>query len=215
MYLMGQSKKILASKKLIMITYGIFWMNGFQKSILFTFIFTKLSMEIQPTHLHNDVVHLVPLQPKDFEAVYAVASDPLIWEQHPNPDRYQRVVFENYFKGAIESKGAFLIKSTITNEVLGATRFYDYDAEKKEVKIGYTFFARSCWGNKINRQVKKLMLDYAFQFVDKVIFHVGSKNIRSQIAMERIGGIKVGEEEVAYYGESPKTNFVYEIKTPN
>jgi RimJ/RimL family protein N-acetyltransferase len=169
-------------------------------------------MYIQPSYLVNDIVELVPLKQSDFEELYAVASDPLIWEQHPNPDRYKKEVFEVYFKGAIASGGAFLIKDPSTNDILGCTRFYDFNETEKSVLIGYTFFARSCWGRGINHAVKHLMLDYAFQFVDKVIFHVGANNIRSQKAMEKLGAVKLGFEEVAYYGEATRTNIVYCIE---
>ena len=170
-------------------------------------------MNLQPFNLVNDWVHLVPLRETDFEDLYQVAKDPLIWEQHPNPDRYKRDVFQNYFKGAIESKGAFLIKDT-NSVIIGCSRFYDYLPEKKEIKIGYTFFSRNCWGQPYNKSTKLLMLEYAFQFVDQVIFHVGAQNIRSQRAMEKLGAVKIGEEEVAYYGEPSRINVVYKISTP-
>ena len=168
-------------------------------------------MNLQPTNLVSELVELVPLKQADFEELYAVASDPLIWEQHPNPDRYKKEVFEVYFKGAITSGGAFLIKDPSTNDILGCTRFYDFNETEKSVLIGYTFFARSCWGRGINHAVKHLMLDYAFQFIDKVIFHVGANNIRSQKAMEKLGAVNLGLEEVAYYGEATRTNIVYAI----
>jgi RimJ/RimL family protein N-acetyltransferase len=168
-------------------------------------------MNLQPTNLVAEFVELVPLKQADFEELYAVASDLLIWEQHPNPDRYKKEVFEVYFKGAIASGGAFLIKDPSTNDILGCTRFYDFNETEKSVLIGYTFFARSCWGRGINHAVKHLMLDYAFQFVDKVIFHVGANNIRSQKAMEKLGAVNLGLEEVAYYGEATRTNIVYAI----
>jgi N-acetyltransferase len=166
--------------------------------------------ELQP-NLLNERVILEPLQSTDFERLYQVASDPLVWEQHPNKNRYQRSEFENYFKGAIESGGAFLMSDKQSGEVIGSSRFYDWNPEKKNILIGYTFLARHCWGKQYNRSIKDLMLDHAFQYVDTVQFHIGALNIRSQIAMERIGGEKIGEIEVAYYGEPSKTNFVYEI----
>lgn len=169
-------------------------------------------MNLQPNHLKNEVIALLPLEAADFEALYAVACDPLIWEQHPNPDRYQKNVFENFFKGAIESKGAFLIRDAQTNAILGCSRLYDYDATNSEIKIGYTFFSRSCWGRGINKAVKKLMIDYALSFVDKIIFHVGSSNFRSQKAMENLGAKKIGEALIAYFGEANRNNFVYEIR---
>lgn len=167
-------------------------------------------MNRQPLDLRNEWVELTPLTEADFEPLYAVAKDPLIWEQHPNPDRYKRDVFLTYFKGAIASNGAFLIKDK-NQSVIGCTRFYDHLPEKRELKIGYTFFSKACWGKPFNQSTKALMLQYAFQFVDDVIFHVGANNIRSQKAMEKIGGVNIGEEIVAYYGEEPRKNIVYRI----
>ena len=170
-------------------------------------------MNIQAT-LENENVKLVPLNPNDFEELFSVASDPKIWEQHPNKDRYQREVFEKFFQGAIESKGAFIIMDKSSNEVAGSTRFYDYNPKENSIFIGYTFYATKFWGSKLNPQVKKLMLDYIFQFVDKVNFHVGKDNIRSQKAMEKLGAKKVDEVNVAYFGEPEKLNVVFEIDKP-
>jgi RimJ/RimL family protein N-acetyltransferase len=168
-------------------------------------------MNIQPT-LENDLVLLQPLKETDFESLYEVASDPLVWEQHPNKNRYQRDVFQNFFDGAIESGGAFLIIDKKTNAVIGSTRFYDLEEKNKSVLIGYTFYGRGYWGSTYNPSVKKLMLDYAFQFLDRVYFHIGAANIRSQKAIERIGAAKVREMEVAYHGEPEKLNFEYQIE---
>ena len=170
-----------------------------------------MNFSIQPL-LEDENFQLLPLNESDFERLYSVASDPKVWEQHPNKERYKRDVFENFFKGAIESQGAFLVVNRTTGEVLGCTRFYDYDPDRKTTLIGYTFYGRSSWGKNVNPQVKKLMLDYIFQFVDTVIFHVGKVNIRSQKAMERLGAERVGEEEIAYFGELPQINVIFEIR---
>lgn len=162
--------------------------------------------------LQTNLVAAAPLAETDFERLLAVAADPLIWEQHPNPDRYKREVFATYFKGAMESGGALLISDAATNEVIGCSRFYDYEPDRREVKIGYTFFARRCWGKGYNAAAKHLMLQHAFQYVDSVIFHVGAQNKRSRRAMEKLGAEYLGEETVAYYGEAPKQNVVYRIR---
>lgn len=166
---------------------------------------------LQPT-LENEFIKIQPLKKSDFETLYSVACDPLIWEQHPNKDRYKREVFEIFFKGAIESGGAFLVFDKQTGEVIGSSRFYDYSSENKSILIGYTFLARSHWGSKYNPALKNLMIQYAFQFADSVIFHIGANNIRSQKAIEKLGAKKINELEVEYYGEPSKLNFVYEIK---
>ena len=167
-------------------------------------------MHFQPT-LQNNLVLLQPLQQHDFEPLYAVAADPLVWEQHPNKNRYQREVFQNFFEGAMQSKGAMLIKETETGEVAGCSRFYDYDETASSVFIGYTFFGRKFWGKGYNPASKQLMLDYAFQLVNTVKFHIGAKNIRSQIAIGRIGAVKTKEVTIAYHGEPDRDNFEYEM----
>jgi RimJ/RimL family protein N-acetyltransferase len=169
-----------------------------------------MAIDIQPT-LENEDVLLSPLREEDFEALYQVAADPKIWEQHPNKDRWQRDVFRKFFEGAIESKGAFKIIDKRTGEIAGSTRFYNYNESARSIMIGYTFYATRFWGKGLNPVVKQLMLEYIFSCVDKVQFQIGATNIRSQVAIQRIGATKVGEETVAYYGEAPKHNFVYEI----
>jgi RimJ/RimL family protein N-acetyltransferase len=168
---------------------------------------------LQPLDLEGDKIRLLPLRPEHFEALFAVAADPLLWAQHPNPNRYQRDVFANFFEGAIASQGAFLVVEKETEAVVGCSRFYDYDGVTNSILIGYTFVGRTYWGKAYNRELKCLMLAYIFQYVDTVFFHIGAQNVRSQKAIEKIGAVKVGEIEVAYYGEPEKINFVYEFKS--
>ncbi|TSJ47862.1 GNAT family N-acetyltransferase [Fluviicola chungangensis] len=170
-----------------------------------------MTFSIQPI-LENDHIILYPLRESDFEELYAVASDSKVWEQHPNKDRWKREIFQNFFKGAMESKGAFKIIDKSNGKTIGCTRYYDYNEAENFILIGYTFYGTDSWGKGINSMVKKLMLNYIFQFVPTVHFHVGANNLRSQIAIGRLGAEKIAEEDVAYFGEAPKLNFIYEIK---
>lgn len=167
-------------------------------------------MNLQPT-LEDDVVLIKPLADDDFDRLYSVASDPGLWSQHPNKNRYRRDVFETFFQGAMQSGGAFIIIHKESGEVMGGTRFYDWDPAQKTILIGYTFFAQKYWGKGMNRRVKNLMMEYAFQFAERVIFHIGASNKRSLRSIERIGAKKTGEQQVQYFGEEPKLNCVYEI----
>ena len=167
-----------------------------------------MNINIQPT-LENENVILHPLQDKDFDDLYAVASDPKIWEQHPNKDRWKNEVFKVFFDGAMQSKGAFKIVNKASGHVMGSTRFYDHNQEENSISIGYTFYGREYWGKGFNHSVKSLMLDYIFQFVSKVHFHIGAENIRSQIAIGRLGTTKIDEQEIAYFGEQAKLNYIY------
>lgn len=167
--------------------------------------------DLQPRALKNELVKLIPLKTEDFEILYKVASDPLIWEQHPNKNRYQKDAFEIYFTGAIESGGAFLVFDDKTDELIGSSRFYEYNSANKSAAIGYTFLSRDHWGSTYNTALKSVMLNHAFKFVDTVIFHIGSNNIRSQKAIEKLGAKKIGEIEMEYSGEEQQLNYVYQI----
>lgn len=169
-----------------------------------------MEFNIQPI-LENEKVILYPLQEKDFELLYNAASDPKVWEQHPTKDRWKKEVFKTFFDGAMLSKGAFKIVDKATGNTIGSTRFYDYNEHDSSIFIGYTFYNVASWGKGYNPLVKATMLDYIFQFVSKVYFHIGDDNIRSQIAIGRLGAEKIAEQEVTYFGEAPRLNFVYEI----
>jgi N-acetyltransferase len=164
-----------------------------------------MPFDLQPT-LQGNLLHLRPLRPEDFDGLFAVARDPLIWEQHPVYDRYKEDVFRGFFQEALDSGGAFVAIDAATGKIIGSSRFHGYDQEKSEIEIGWTFLARSYWGGAYNREMKQLMLRHAFQFVDRVIFLVGIENWRSRRAVEKIGGIqiaagfdeKTGRERVTY-----------------
>ena len=143
-------------------------------------------IDLQPT-LSGTYLTLRPLQESDFEALYLAASDPLIWEQHPQPTRYRREVFAHYFDSAIVSKGALAAIDRTNGEIIGSSRYCNYVEVNREIEIGWTFLARKYWGGKYNGEMKRMMLDHIFQYVDRVLFEIGSSNVRSRKAVERIG----------------------------
>src|SRR6266700_2071462 len=167
-----------------------------------------MSFDLRP-NLKGELIGLRPLAPEDWDDLFSVASDPLIWEQHPESDRYKEDVFKVFFREALECGGAFVITDAKTQQIIGSTRFYGYDPEKSEIEIGWTFLARKYWGGRYNREMKRLTLTHAFQFVQNVVFYVGEKNILSQKAMEKIGAIRKGTAARAYGDHPPALNVKY------
>jgi uncharacterized protein (DUF849 family)/RimJ/RimL family protein N-acetyltransferase len=165
-----------------------------------------MSFDFQPT-LKGALLNLRPLREQDFEALYAVASDPLIWEQHPTRDRYQRDVFSALFRESIESGGALLALDAKDGRVIGSSRFHGYDEARSEVEIGWSFLARSHWGGAYNREMKRLMLQHAFRFVDTVVFLIGPQNYRSQRAIEKLGGVRVDPRGASVVYEITRSTF--------
>ena len=159
-----------------------------------------MPFDLQPT-LAGDLVLLRPLRPEDWDVLAAAASDPLIWEQHPESDRYKPDVFRRYFDGGLACGGAFVVLDRQTGAIIGSTRYAGYDEAASVVEIGWTFLTRPYWGGAYNREMKRLLVDHALQFVARVVFHVGVTNLRSQKAMEKIGGVRTGTI-VRDYGES-------------
>jgi RimJ/RimL family protein N-acetyltransferase len=172
-----------------------------------------MSFDLQP-HLTGELIELCPLEAGHWDDLFAAASDPLIWEQHPERDRYKKEVFRAFFDGAIESGGAFAVLDAKSKRVIGSTRFYGYDSEKSEIEIGWTFLERKYWGGSYNREMKQLMLAHAFRFVEKVVFYIGQENLRSQRATEKFGAAKAGMMEKIYGNRPPSLNFRYVIKKP-
>jgi RimJ/RimL family protein N-acetyltransferase len=154
--------------------------------------------EFQPT-LVGASITLRPLRESDFDALHSAASDARIWEQHPDPLRYQREVFrEKFFNGGRDSGSAFVVVENASGRMIGSSRYYEWDPAKREVAIGYTFLARDHWGGTTNREMKELMLKHAFRWADVVWLHIGMENVRSQRAAEKIGAVfsHAGEKEI-------------------
>jgi N-acetyltransferase len=142
--------------------------------------------------LSGELLELRPLRAGDFDALFQVAADPLIWEQHPESDRYQEVTFRKFFAEALESGGALVALDRATGHIIGSSRYHGYDAERSVVEIGWTFLARAYWGGRYNGEMKRLMLEHAFKSVQRVIFIIGPDNRRSRRAVEKIGAAFAG-----------------------
>lgn len=165
-----------------------------------------MSIELQPT-LRSDRLELRPLRDSDFDELYAVAADPLIWAQHPDRDRHREEVFQRFFSDALDSGGALVAIDLADNRIIGSSRYHGYNEQEHSIEIGWTFLARSRWGGDYNGEMKRLMLEHAFRTVDKVLFLIGPDNLRSQRAVEKIGATRAGSRPDG----AGRISFVYEI----
>jgi N-acetyltransferase len=174
-----------------------------------------MSIQLQPV-LTGPTLVLRPLEGSDFETLYAAASDPLIWEQHPEPTRWQREVFRKFFDAGIDSRGAFVVLDRASGKVIGSSRYYEWKPDTREVAIGFTFLAREYWGGAANGEMKQLMLDHIFQWADTVWFHIGHNNWRSRKALEKIGGqfSHYAEQTIGGVGAPHKYAYYKLMRTP-
>jgi RimJ/RimL family protein N-acetyltransferase len=165
----------------------------------------------QPT-LEGLTLLLRPLREDDWDALYAVASDPKVWELHPANDRWQEEVFRAYFADALAQGGALAVIDKASGRIIGSSRMQAYDpAEGGSVEIGWTFLGRDHWGGATNREMKQLMLGHALGEVARVDFRVGESNLRSRLAMEKIGGRLTDRSDIVNTVSGPTRHVVYEI----
>jgi N-acetyltransferase len=143
----------------------------------------------------------------EFVDLYAAAADPLIWAQHPVPNRYEKPTFRKYFSEHLASGGALVAIDRRDGRIIGQSRFHGYDPRQSEVEIGWTFLARSHWGGAYNGELKQLMLAHAFRYVRRVVFLIHPQNIRSQRAVEKIGAVRAGSRRDG----AGRDSFLYEI----
>lgn len=168
-------------------------------------------MDRQPT-LDGESLLLRPLRPDDWEALFAVASDPAIWAIHPQPNRWQEPVFRQFFADALERGGALVVIDKESAAVIGSSQYKPVDpAGGGAVEIGWTFLARSHWGGARNRELKRLMLDHALRSVARAEFRVGECNLRSCRAMEKIGGRLTDRSMMVDTPTGPMRHVIYEI----
>ncbi len=165
-----------------------------------------MPFDLQPV-LTGRLVEMRPLRADDLEGLFAVASDPLIWEQHPTKTRSEESGFRTFFEESLQSGGALVAIDAQTRQVIGSSRFHGCDEVRSEVEIGWTFLARSHWGGTHNGEMKRLMLQHAFRFVRHAIFMIAPENVRSQRAVEKIGAVRI-ESRLATNGEE---HFVYRV----
>ena len=168
-------------------------------------------MDRQPI-LETERLVMRPLTEDDREALYEIASDPMVWEQHPIHDRWRREVFDAFFDEGLASGGALAVVDKAKDRIVGSTRYDKYDPEEGGVvEIGWTFLERRCWGKGINREMKRAMLEHAFEHVALVEFRVGDTNYRSRNALEAIGAERTDRYELERYQGKRVVHLVYEI----
>jgi N-acetyltransferase len=145
-------------------------------------------------------VYLQCLTEAHREVLRPLARDPRIWEFNKTlllTETYDQQ-FDNYFNEALSlpAMGAqtFAIVAAGDDRVIGMTRAYDLDRRVKKITIGHTWYIPSVWGMAHNKECKLLLLTYMFEDLglERVDFKVASQNIRSQKAVEKIGGIREG-----------------------
>tara|TARA_B100000678_G_scaffold283571_1_gene283874 strand:+ start:1256 stop:1825 length:570 start_codon:yes stop_codon:yes gene_type:complete len=151
---------------------------------------SRADFDPQPT-LSGRAIRLRPLAAGDWADLFACASDPLVWEQHPIHERYREEVFRPLFDGKLAEGWTLAVERLEDARVVGMSSYSNLRDDafgSGAVEIGSTVLGRACWGGAINAEMKRLMLAHALRFVGTVEFLIAEDNMRSRKAMAKIGG---------------------------
>lgn len=171
-----------------------------------------MKYNLQPS-LENELVIIRPMLERDFAPLFKVASDPLIWEQHPDKTRCTKKGFTRFFEESLATKGALIILDKKSEKVIGSSRYKLIEPEDGVVEIGWTFLSRDHWGGKYNGSIKKLMINYALHFADEIVFYVAKSNLRSQRGLEKLGAEKIESAKISWLANLASGNVAYRIKS--
>jgi N-acetyltransferase len=176
-------------------------------------------MEIDYKLLKGEVVALEPALEEHRGVFRQLAHNDTIWEftktliTGPGYD----AMFDAYYNTAMSAPAqhSFLIRELASGEVIGMTRFYEISMTDKRLSIGHTWYIPRVWGQAHNKECKLMLLRYVFEHLsfNRVAFYVAHQNVRSQKAMEKIGGTKEGVlRKYGYRGDgSLRDSVLYSI----
>ncbi|MCY8517526.1 GNAT family N-acetyltransferase [Bacillus atrophaeus] len=155
-------------------------------------------MKIPPGKLTGDHVQIVPMEKRHIEGLYDISKHENMWTHLPKTIRTLEEMESFVEEALIEQENGrqcpFVILLRQTGKVIGSTRFLDISDKSRNLEIGWTWLTPSVWGSNINTECKYLLLKYCFEELNviRVQFKTDEQNLRSQKAIERIGGIREG-----------------------
>uniref|UniRef100_UPI00404AB658 GNAT family N-acetyltransferase n=1 Tax=Gelidibacter sp. TaxID=2018083 RepID=UPI00404AB658 len=149
-------------------------------------------------HLENDSVKLSLLDLSNYKHLMDIAQEKDLIYFSPSdistPDNLKAYVQEAVDAYYHQTAIPFIVFDKTKSAYAGCTRFGLINWKNKVLHIGWTWIGREFQGSGINKQMKFLMLQYAFETLDfeKVEFRIDERNGRSRKAVENIGGTLEG-----------------------
>jgi RimJ/RimL family protein N-acetyltransferase len=148
-----------------------------------------------PVVLENDVVRLEPLTMDHVPDLFAAGGgDPDVWRWLPAAPESEEELGK-VARGLIDDHQhvplAVVLKAS--GRAVGWTTYADVPGFAESVEIGWTWYGRAVWRTAVNTSCKLLLIDHAFELgYNRVLLKTDVLNLRSQNAIQRIGGVHEG-----------------------
>ena len=153
----------------------------------------------KPITLTGDRVRLEPLHDGHARDLLAVGSDPDIFKYLPRPALRALEDARAWIAEAGTERNdgrqiPFAIVELAGGRAVGSTRYLDLRPHDRALEIGWTWLGKAYQRTGINRECKLLLLRHAFEDLGaiRVQLKTDGRNVQSQTAIERIGGVREG-----------------------
>lgn len=148
--------------------------------------------------LENDMVRLTLLDLSNYEHLIPIAKQKRLIEYSPSdistPEKlkeYVQIAVNGFYH---KTTIPYIIFDKSKNKYAGSTRFGLIDQTNRVLHIGWTWIGKEFQGTGLNKNMKFLMLKYAFEDInfEKVEFRIDERNERSRKAVKKIGATLEG-----------------------
>lgn len=154
---------------------------------------------VEPIILTGERVRLAPMELSHVPGLYEAAQFPEIWTWLPLPMPKSQEEMASRVEAALQLRAEgtempFVVFDRESERIVGTTRLLDISAANRHLEIGWTWYTPAVWRTRVNTECKYLLLRHAFETlgVVRVQLKTDLRNLRSQAAIERIGGIREG-----------------------
>lgn len=158
-----------------------------------------IAMRVTPVTIEGRAVRLEPLGLTHLEQMAEVGAEPEIWKYFAcgpvvGPEPMRRWIEDRVAQDAGGTSSGFAIVDRGSGRVAGSTSYLDIATADRRLEIGSTWLGRAARRTVINTEAKYLLLRHAFEVLGahRVQLKTDARNLRSQIAIERIGARKEG-----------------------
>ena len=149
--------------------------------------------------LSNALVALKPISITEAEAYLEIGRDPDIW-RYLTPQPFEEIAdAEQWIEMMLrrcEETGevTFSVYDNNSGRLAGSSSYLDIRREHGGLEIGFTWYGKDFQRTYVNSATKLLLLQHAFESLEanRVQLQTDSRNLNSQRAIERIGGVKEG-----------------------
>ncbi|WP_131849670.1 GNAT family N-acetyltransferase [Baia soyae] len=149
--------------------------------------------------LDGNIVSLQLIQEQHVTDLYQIVkSNPAIWTHMTSnlesEEDMHKLVIHALKEHQCGKEIPFVVWHKELNRIVGSTRLYNIKPEARTCELGFTYYATEVQRTAVNTECKLLLLQHVFETLNMIRVQITTDilNLKSQKAIERIGGTREG-----------------------